>query len=146
MTSCITAKACATGYYSFAHETRHNFGAMHNPEVSNNSLYPFGLGHLIKAGDYSTCLKTIMAYNYDGHAFRIKYWSNPAVNHPLTNTPTGIADKSNNAALLTLLRFQLSGIDDETTGSCKVIKPPSTVQPPTSSTPAAGEIQCDRIT
>ncbi len=146
MTFSVTAKACATGYYSFAHEIGHNIGALHNPEVSINSLYPYGLGHLIEAGDYSTGLRTIMAYNYAGYETRVNYWSNPAVKHPLTNTPTGIAEKSNNAALLTLLRFQLSGIGDETTGSCKVIKPSSTVQPPTTSTPAPGEIQCDRIT
>ena len=131
LTLSVTLKSCATGYYSFAHEIGHNIGATHNPEASTNTYgHPYGHGHLIQAGNYSEGLRTIMAYNYPGHVTRVNYWSNPAVNHPLTNTSTGVTGISNNAALLTLKRFKLSQIGDETTGSCKVI-PPSTIPPTT---------------
>ena len=43
----IVKKSCALGYYSFGHEIAHNLGALHNPEVSNNNVFPEGHGHLI---------------------------------------------------------------------------------------------------
>ena len=114
----VTAKSCATGYYSFGHEIGHNIGAHHNPDVATNNAFPYGTGHLIEQGTASTGLRTIMAYNKAGYSTRVNYWSNPAVNHPLTGTPTGVAEVSNNAAVLTQQRFNLAMVGDETTGSC----------------------------
>ena len=42
-----------------------------------------------------------MAYYTWGHSTRVNYWSNPKVNLPETGTPTGVADVSDNARLLT---------------------------------------------
>ena len=43
----VTAKSCATGYYSFGHEIGHNFGANHNREKFD-SHSGIGYGHLIQ--------------------------------------------------------------------------------------------------
>ena len=131
----VTAKDCATGYYSFGHEIGHNIGANHNKEVASNSKFSYGLGHLIAAGSASTGYRTIMAYSAAGHSTRVNYWSNPSVNYPLTGTPTGVAGEANNAAVLTSQRFQLAAIGDEMTGSCKM-----------STGPANGEIMCKKQT
>ena len=128
----VTAKSCATGYYSFAHEIGHNIGANHNKEVASNPKYPYGLGHLIKRGSASTGYRTIMAYSKKGHEQRVNYWSNPSVKLSLTGTPTGVAGVSNNAALLTAQRFKLAAVGDEKTGSCI----------PTGPAPENGEIVC----
>ena len=42
-----------------------------------------------------------MAYYTSGHYGRVNYWSNPGVIYPLTDTPTGVTDVSDNARLLT---------------------------------------------
>jgi hypothetical protein len=119
----VTAKSCATGYYSFGHEIGHNIGANHNKEVASNYKFSYGLGHLIEAGSAATGYRTIMAYNEAGHATRVNYWSNPSVYYPKTGTPTGVAGVSNNAALLTAQRFKLAAVGDEKTGSCKATGP-----------------------
>ena len=97
----VTAKSCATGYYSFGHEIGHNIGAHHNPEVATNNAFPYGRGHLIEQGTAATGYRTIMAYYKAGYRTRVNYWSNPSINYPLTGTATGVAEVSNNAAVLT---------------------------------------------
>merc|ERR1719288_57603 len=57
----VTQKDCALGYYTFGHETAHNFGAHHDPHQATNSWYPEGHGHLItkkngKPSGFRTCL------------------------------------------------------------------------------------------
>ena len=86
----IATKSCALGYYSFGHELGHNFGATHNPEVSTNSYFGYGHGHLIEAGTASTGYRTILAYTASGHSTRVNYYSNPSVIYPPTGTSTGI--------------------------------------------------------
>ena len=42
-----------------------------------------------------------MAYYTSGHSGRVNYWSSPDVIYPVTGTPTGVTDVSDNARLLT---------------------------------------------
>merc|ERR1739848_189023 len=136
----VTKKSCATGYYSFGHEIGHNIAALHNPEAHTASLvsswtYSYAFGHLIAKGSASTGARTVMAYNAAGHSTRVNYWSNPAVNYPITGTPTGVAGVSNNAALLTLRRYTLAAVGDESSTTCKssvtTVAPVTTMKPVT---------------
>ena len=58
-----------------------------------------------------------MSYNASGHNERVNYFSNPNVNLPETGTATGVAGISNNAAVLTKNRFNISAVGDES-GKC----------------------------
>lgn len=66
---------CATGYYSFAHEIGHNFGAHHAPGDGGtpNPYYSYGHGYKDPAGGW----RTIMAYDCTAGCARLNYWSNP---------------------------------------------------------------------
>ena len=132
----VTAKSCALGYYSFAHEVGHNVGTQHNKEVSTNHDFSYGHGHLIESGSESFGYRTISSYSAEGHRRRINYWSNPSVNYPLTGTPTGIAGVTNNAAVLTKQRFKLAALGDEMTGSCKILLDSET---------ESGKIMCNSV-
>ena len=96
---CVVSVKCATGYYSFAHEIGHLFGARHNPEIDpKNTPYPYGHGYLHVNG-----WRTIMAYNDsslcpDGYCKRILHWSNPGVR--FQNTYTGSYATHNNNRVL----------------------------------------------
>jgi len=118
----VTAKSCALGYYSFGHEIGHNIGLTHNKEVASNSVFSDGLGHLIAQGSASTGARTILAYNANGHRTRVNYYSNPNVIYPSTGTATGTST-ANNARVLTVQRFALASVGDEST-SCT--DPPAT--------------------
>merc|ERR1712110_903008 len=111
----VTKKSCALGYYSFGHGIAHNLGALHNPEVSNNNIFPEGHGHLIDlgSGSNSNGYRTILGYYANGHSHRVNYYSNPNVIFPETGTPTGVADISDNAAVLTKNRFMMAALGDE---------------------------------
>lgn len=87
---------CATGYYTFAHEIGHNFGAHHNPEApANNTVYPYGHGYLHPARSW----RTVMAYNCpSGGCPRVNYWSNPGVTYG--GAPMGTASTHDNARVL----------------------------------------------
>ena len=106
-------KACALGYFSFGHELGHNLGCMHNTEAGRNNVFSYGHGHLIEAGSRSTGVRTIMAYNANGHRERVNYYSNPDVIYPGTGTPTGVDGVSNNAAVITKNRFAMAALGDE---------------------------------
>jgi len=99
----VVGEACATGYYSFAHEQGHNEGAHHDRWTVDDDLvlYPYAYGFWM----WSTTLsrythRTIMAYDcyaYQGvSCTRVNYWSNPAVSY--SGMPTGIAAGLTNAA------------------------------------------------
>jgi len=131
-TATVTAKNCALGYYSFGHELGHNIGLTHNKEVTSNSYFSDGLGHLIAQGTASTGARTILAYNANGHRTRVNYYSNPRVIFPGTGTPTG-TPAANNARVLTVQRFALAAVGDESTSCGSTTKPATT----TPSTPTA---------
>ena len=56
-----------------------------------------------------------MAYDYPGHITRVNYYSNPNVIFNETGTPTGVVGISNNAAVITLNRFKMAALGDEST-------------------------------
>ena len=46
-----------------------------------------------------------MAYNGFGHYTRVNYYSNPSVTFSTTNTATGVADRADNARIITMNRW-----------------------------------------
>lgn len=91
----VVARTCATGYYSFAHEIGHNFGANHDPANASGSPYAYGHGYQYPAGRW----RTIMAYACSGvSCTRINNWSNP--NRTRNGVPMGTAATHNNARVL----------------------------------------------
>ena len=126
LTLIAAQKSCALGYYSFGHEIGHNFGAHHNIEAGRNNKFSYGHGHLIEAGQSSTGVRTIMAYNAQGHRERVNYYSNPDVTYPGTGTPTGVEGVSNNAAVITKNRFAMAALGDESS-TCSSSGTPSSV-------------------
>jgi hypothetical protein len=126
------AKNCALGYFSFGHELGHNIGLHHNIQVATNGAFSDGHGHLIARGSASTGVRTILAYSANGHSRRVNYYSNPNVNYPGTGTPTGVTGTSNNARVLTVQRFNLARVGDESR-SCSDGPSTTTTQAPASS-------------
>jgi len=93
----VTARGCAVGNLSYAHEHGHNMGMEHNPENSSattgSASYPYSFGHYV-SGSY----RTVMSYSAPctGGCTRRPYFSNPNV--IFNGVPTGIADERHNAA------------------------------------------------
>lgn len=81
----VVSRNCATGYYSFAHETGHNMGAHHDRQNASGSGY-FSYSYGYWAPNYS--FRTIMAYNCPTSCSRINNWSNPQVT--FNGIPTGV--------------------------------------------------------
>ena len=76
----VTARNCATGYFSFGHEFGHIQSARHDWYVdpTNNSPYTYNHGYV----DPADAWRTIMAYGNDcAGCTRIQYWSNPNVQY-----------------------------------------------------------------
>ncbi|MEI2456391.1 M12 family metallo-peptidase [Lysobacter firmicutimachus] len=90
----VVGHTCMTGYYSFAHEIGHNFGAHHDPNNGTNTVYPYGHGYWAPNKTW----RTVMAYNCGSNCPRLKYWSNPNITY--NGVPMGTAAKSNNARVL----------------------------------------------
>ena len=67
----VTARTCATGYYSFSHEFGHLFGSHHDKANAGNAYYPYGYGWRTASGQW----RTVMAY---APGTRINYFSNPS--------------------------------------------------------------------
>jgi len=115
----VTQKDCALGYYTFGHETAHNFGAHHDPDQATNSWYPEGHGHLItKKNGKPSGFRTCLAYYSKGYGNKVNYYSNPDVTFPATGTPTGVEGVSNNAKVMTEVRFNMAAMGDES-GTCR---------------------------
>ena len=128
----VSKKSCALGYYSFGHELGHNLGATHNPESSSNPWFSYGHGHLIQPTGQKkwSGYRTILAYYSEGHNERVNYYSNPNVNFPGTGTPTGVADLSDNARVITDNRHAFAAVGDES-GVCNDGSAPTTTVAPT---------------
>merc|ERR1719228_3044744 len=115
----VTRKSCAESTFTFGHELGHNIGLAHNREEGwINTYFNYGHGHLIARGSASRGYHTIMAYSRQGHGVEANYYSNPSVIYPRTRTPTGVSGISNNARVLTVQRFKLARIGDESESSC----------------------------
>ena len=91
----VTARNCAVGNLSFAHEHGHNLGMEHNaanaPAPANTS-YPWSFGSAVNG-----VFRTVMSYSNtcpNGCA-RVPYFSNPNVSY--LGYPTGIANAADNA-------------------------------------------------
>jgi hypothetical protein len=90
----VVSRACATGYYSFAHETGHNMGAHHDRATagSGTAMYNYSYGYQ----DPNYAFRTIMAYNCTSNCPRINNWSNPEVSY--LGKPTGVSSTAPNSA------------------------------------------------
>ncbi|MEQ1644598.1 MAG: M12 family metallo-peptidase [Pyrinomonadaceae bacterium] len=88
----VTARTCAVGNLSFAHELGHNMGSQHNPENGSGPTYPYGFGHYVN-GSY----RTVMSYvdPCTNGCTRVAYFSNPNV--IFNGVPTGIINARDNA-------------------------------------------------
>lgn len=88
----VTARSCAVGNLSFAHELGHNMGAHHDPANARSSpAYPYSYGHFID-GLY----RTVMSYDTQcpSGCTRVAYFSNPDISY--LGQPTGIANARDN--------------------------------------------------
>ncbi len=90
----VVSRRCATGYYSFAHETGHNMGAHHNREDTLVSGYfSYSYGYWAPNASF----RTIMAYNCRPvGCLRINNWSNPQILY--NGIPTGVDSTAPNSA------------------------------------------------
>jgi hypothetical protein len=88
----VTARSCAVGNLSFAHELGHNMGSQHNPENGSGPTFPYGFGHYVN-GSY----RTVMSYvdPCPSGCTRVAYFSNPNV--IFNGAPTGINNARDNA-------------------------------------------------
>jgi hypothetical protein len=88
----VTARSCAVGNLSFAHELGHNMGSQHNPENGSGPTFPYGFGHYVN-GSY----RTVMSYvdPCTSGCTRVAYFSNPNV--IFNGFPTGINNARDNA-------------------------------------------------
>ena len=99
-------KGCALGYFTFAHEIGHLFGAGHNRLVYPfNSNFPYGHGYLIPNG-----YRTIMAYSAPNHRLRVNHYSSKDVSY--NGNPTGNW-KTNNAKVIFNNRFAMAASGGE---------------------------------
>ncbi len=91
----VTARKCAVGNLSFAHEHGHNLGLEHdtaNGPAANVASYPWSFGHLVNG-----VFRTLMSYASacPNGCTRVPYFSNPNVSY--LGYPTGVANVSDNA-------------------------------------------------
>lgn len=107
-----TARSCAVGNLSFAHELGHNQGSEHNPEngaASGSASYPYAFGHYVNGS-----FRTVMSYAdpCPSGCNRVAYFSNPSVT--FNGSATGITNQRDNHRVinntaLTVSQFRDSG-------------------------------------
>lgn len=83
----VTARTCATGYYSFGHELGHNMGSTHDRQNGSGGAYNYSYGWRTSNNQW----RTVMAYS---PGTRIKYFSNPNKNR--NGLPLGQAGSAEN--------------------------------------------------
>lgn len=97
----ITARSCAVGNLTYAHEHGHNMGFEHDPAngtAPGNASFPWSFGHFHDRGTNAERFRTVMSYNNqcDGNNCpRRPFFSNPEVLY--MGAPTGIAGARDNA-------------------------------------------------
>jgi len=110
----VIREACGTGYYQFAHEIGHIFGADHNLEEAS------GLGSDYAHGYCGAGWRSIMSYHCSaGGGRRLPLWSNP--DEMFDGEAMGVAGVSNNVKVLndralevSNFRFQIATPDQVT--------------------------------
>jgi len=90
----VTARSCAVGNLSYAHEHGHNMGMEHNPENGSSpaqASYPWSFGHYVNG-----LFRTVMSYSNPcaNGCTRVARFSNPNLTY--AGQPTGIADQRDN--------------------------------------------------
>lgn len=72
----ITARSCAVGNLTFAHELGHNMGSHHNPENAGSAIFPYSYGHYV-----SGRFRTVMSYTdpCTGGCTRRPFFSHPGL-------------------------------------------------------------------
>jgi hypothetical protein len=87
----VTARNCAVGNLSFAHELGHNMGSHHNPENGSNATLPYSYGHYVNG-----VFRTVMSYTdpCTQGCNRRPYFSNPAIS--FNGHPTGVENQRDN--------------------------------------------------
>ncbi len=98
-----TARSCAVGNLTFAHELGHNMGSTHNPENGGSPSYSFGFGHYVN-GSY----RTVMSYSNPctSGCTRRAYFSNPEIY--FAGSATGIDNARDNARSINLTADPIS--------------------------------------
>lgn len=88
----VSARSCAIGNLSYAHEHGHNMGFQHNPEDGSGPAFPYAFGHYIN-GNY----RTVMSYATPctSGCTRRPYFSNPNVS--FQGAATGVTNQRDNA-------------------------------------------------
>ncbi|MFM8303510.1 MAG: M12 family metallo-peptidase, partial [Actinomycetota bacterium] len=115
----VTARNCATGYYSFGHEFGHLQSARHDTYVdSSTTPYAYGHGYVNTSTDSTKRWRTIMAYNngcsdLGYNCTRINYWSNPT-NTYLTQ-PMGVVGTAENYKVLNNTAYTVANFRAEVT-------------------------------
>jgi hypothetical protein len=116
----VTARTCAVGNLSWAHEHGHNMGMEHDPANGTtpaSASYPWSFGHFVNSS-----YRTVMSYSNQcpNGCARVPHFSNPSVFH--AGVATGIADERDNhrtadltAPIVANFRTQTCTIDTDYT-------------------------------
>ena len=91
----VTARNCALGNMTLAHEHGHNLGMQHdaaNGPAPASAAFPWAYGYLVNG-----VFRTVMSYSTEcpNGCARVPYFSNPDVSYQ--GYPTGVANSSDNA-------------------------------------------------
>jgi len=117
----VTARSCATGYYSFGHEFGHLQGARHDTYVdSSTTPYAYGHAHVNTGSTAGTRWRTIMGYNDKCAALgynctRLQYWSNPTKTY--SAAAMGVVGTSENYKVLNTTAYTVANFRTAVIGS-----------------------------